>query len=153
MSRSPRTPLALNSNAQSFTGLEPASQEGIYLRHLFHVFNVKQEPSLAQMSAAMKEHPRARLFATKQHGVYSVGRTVGEAFTLMYLLDKAARVEVKARSFQGGYEARDTERTTLRTPYVEARALAFETDPEIPGHWEWPALVRMLQRDEPDYLS
>ena len=99
------------------------------------------------MSKEMKHHPKARLFATRQHGVYSVGRTVGEAFTLMYLLDKAARVEVKARSFKAGFKARKY------TSWIKGRTRAFEDDPEIPGHWEWPALVRMLKREESDYLS
>mmetsp|Transcript_69285 Transcript_69285/g.219258 ORF Transcript_69285/g.219258 Transcript_69285/m.219258 type:complete len:111 (+) Transcript_69285:185-517(+) len=47
-------------------------------------------------------HPRRRqVVMMRNHGVLTLGRTVGEAFTLMLHVEKAARMQVLAQSTGG----------------------------------------------------
>jgi ribulose-5-phosphate 4-epimerase/fuculose-1-phosphate aldolase len=79
----------------------------------------------------------------ENHGILTVGRTVGEAFVLMMLIERAAQVQLAAMAATGG------------RPHVVTDAVAAKTyqqwigDGKTPeGVDEWPALLRSL--DEPD---
>lgn len=86
----------------------------------------------------------------RNHGVLTVGRTIPEAFILMYYFEKAARVQLLA---QGGVGA--GEQLVLPTPEVSALASRqfndFHGDILPPGTREWPAFMRLLERSQPDY--
>jgi len=86
----------------------------------------------------------------RNHGVLTVGRTIPEAFILMYYFEKAARVQLLA---QGGLAA--GERLVLPAPEVSALASRqfndFHGDILPPGTREWPAFMRLLDRTQPDY--
>jgi ribulose-5-phosphate 4-epimerase/fuculose-1-phosphate aldolase len=86
----------------------------------------------------------------RNHGVLTVGRTIPEAFILMYYFEKAARVQLLAQSglAQG-------ERLVLPAPEVSELASRqfndFHGDILPPGTREWPAFMRLLERSQPDY--
>jgi ribulose-5-phosphate 4-epimerase/fuculose-1-phosphate aldolase len=78
----------------------------------------------------------------ENHGLLTVGRTVGEAFVLMMLVERAAQVQVTAMAATGG------------RPLVANDEVAEKTyqqwigDGKTPeGADEWPALLRSL--DDP----
>ncbi len=78
----------------------------------------------------------------ENHGLLTVGRTVGEAFVLMMLVERAAQVQLAAMAATGG------------RPLVVPDAVAERTyrqwvgDGHTPeGADEWPALLRSL--DDP----
>ena len=82
------------------------------------------------------------------HGTLTVGRTVAEAWMLMYLLERAAQAQLTAMAATGG---------RVR---VVPDALAAATyrqwigdGSEIDGDLEWPALVRGLDRTAPDFRN
>jgi ribulose-5-phosphate 4-epimerase/fuculose-1-phosphate aldolase len=60
---------------------------------------------------------------TVHHGLLTVGSTIGEAFTSMFWLTKACRIQMQVLA------------STQFTP----------------GHDEWPALVRKLDDIDPSY--
>lgn len=84
--------------------------------------------------------PTSRAMIMRNHGLLSLGKTVGEAFHLMYYLDCACQIQIDALA--GGR--------------VEVGAIAEDTalkgvaQFEGPGgaelDREWPALMRMLER-------
>jgi len=78
----------------------------------------------------------------RNHGLLTVGRSIGEAFMLMYYLERACAVQMQVLA--SGQQVR------LPPADVCERAArqyaAFQ-----PGEHEWPALVRMVDRDAPDY--
>lgn len=86
----------------------------------------------------------------RNHGILTVGRTIPEAFILMYYFEKAAKVQLLA---QGGVAPGQS----LVYPQTEVSALAarqfteFAGDILPPGTREWPAFLRMLERTQPDY--
>jgi ribulose-5-phosphate 4-epimerase/fuculose-1-phosphate aldolase len=86
----------------------------------------------------------------RNHGVLTVGRTIPEAFILMYYFEKAARVQLLAQSGLAHGEG-------LVLPAPDVTDLAsrqfndFHGDILPPGTREWPAFMRLLERSQPDY--
>lgn len=80
------------------------------------------------------------------HGTLTVGRTVAEAWMLMYLLDRAATAQLAAMAATGG---------RIRVVGDETAALTYRQwigdGSEIDGDLEWPALLRGLDRTDPGY--
>ena len=91
-----------------------------------------------------------RVLVLRNHGVLTVGRTVPEAFILMYYFEKAARVQLLA---QGAAAA--GARLVLPPPVVSAGAARQFNDQHgdilPPGTREWPAFLRLLDRIDPSY--
>ncbi len=71
------------------------------------------------------------------HGTLIVGRSVGEAFVLMHLLERAAQIQIAAMAAGGVHCVSDdvAERT-------QRQWLGDGRTPE--GEDEWPALLRSL---------
>ena len=83
----------------------------------------------------------------RNHGTLTVGRTVAEAFVLMDTLEKSCRTQLAAMAASPGG-------LTLPSEAVLDHTLAQLTgDWEPEGELEWPALLRMLEREEPDFLT
>ena len=83
----------------------------------------------------------------RNHGVLTVGRTVPEAFILMYYFEKAARVQLLAQA-AGARLALPPDDVT------EAAARQFNDhhgDILPAGTREWPAFLRLLDRLDPSY--
>jgi ribulose-5-phosphate 4-epimerase/fuculose-1-phosphate aldolase len=72
--------------------------------------------------------------------VLTVGRTVGEAFVLMHLLERAAQIQLQAQAAGGP--------VLTVPPEVVARTQAqWMGDGSVPeGVDEWPALLRQVQQ-------
>ena len=86
----------------------------------------------------------------RNHGVLTVGRTVPEAFILMYYFEKAARVQLMAQAATMGGA-----RLVLPPREVtEGAARQFnehQGDILPAGTREWPAFLRLLDRLDPSY--
>jgi ribulose-5-phosphate 4-epimerase/fuculose-1-phosphate aldolase len=80
------------------------------------------------------------------HGTLTVGRTVAEAWMLMYLLERAAQAQLTAMAGTGG---------RIRVVPEAVAALTWRQwvgdGSEIDGDLEWPALLRGLDRVDPSY--
>jgi len=88
----------------------------------------------------------------RNHGVLTVGRTIQEAFILMYYFEKAARVQIMAQGAlaSGG-------RLVLPDASVSDKAARqfndHHGDIRAAGSREWPAFIRLLDRIDPSYRS
>ena len=87
----------------------------------------------------------------ENHGPLTVGRSVAEAWMLMYLLDRAAQAQLTAMAATAAQGGR---------VQVVSDALAALTyrqwvgdGSEIDGDLEWPALLRGLDRSCPGYAD
>jgi ribulose-5-phosphate 4-epimerase/fuculose-1-phosphate aldolase len=81
----------------------------------------------------------------RNHGLLTCGRSVGEAFNLMYWLDMAAKAQVDAMS--SGAEL------TLPRDEVAAKTALLYT-PGVRrtyGEFEWEAMLRLLDREDRSY--
>jgi ribulose-5-phosphate 4-epimerase/fuculose-1-phosphate aldolase len=80
----------------------------------------------------------------RNHGLLTVGRTVPEAFSLMYYLEQCCRIQVDLMAAGGA----------LNFPSEEVcRRVAQQIvdSPEPCGAREWPALLRLLDAKDPSY--
>lgn len=128
-------------------GLQPSSQFAMRLhgrlgRHAYEglAFGADERRRLAANLGALDG------LILDNHGTLTVGRTVAEAWMLMYLLDRAAQAQLTAMAASGG-----------RVSVVgdELAALTYRQwigdGHEIDGDLEWPALLRGLDRSSPGY--
>jgi ribulose-5-phosphate 4-epimerase/fuculose-1-phosphate aldolase len=82
----------------------------------------------------------------RHHGLLTVGEDCAEAFSLMYSLEVACRLQVDALSLN--------RELALPDPQVcEHTAKQFENYPEPPRTREWPGLLRLLDRIDPSYAQ
>ena len=80
-----------------------------------------------------------KVMILRNHGLLTCGETIGEAFILMYYLDKACKNQL------------DTMSTGLETIVPSDNIMEFAAgqyeDPRFRlGHHEWPALLRLLDQ-------
>jgi ribulose-5-phosphate 4-epimerase/fuculose-1-phosphate aldolase len=88
----------------------------------------------------------------RNHGVLTVGRTIPEAFMLMYYFEKAARVQLLAQSAVAG--GAHLHLPDAAVSAHAARQFADEAgDILAPGTREWPAFIRLLDRIDPSYRN
>ncbi len=78
----------------------------------------------------------------RNHGTLTVGRTVGEAFERMYVLEKACRIQVAA---QAGGRLVLPGAESIRAVYPQLQSFG-----DVAG-LTWAALLRRLERTEPGY--
>ncbi len=82
----------------------------------------------------------------RHHGLLTVGEDCAEAFSLMYSLEIACRLQVDALSLNREIVLPDPE-------VCEHTASQFENYPEPPRTREWPGLLRLLDRIDPSYAD
>ncbi len=79
----------------------------------------------------------------KNHGVLATGATVGEAFIAAFYMEKACEFQILAQSSG----------QSLTMPMVEQRNRVSRGPERLSGRNDdaWPALIRMLDREDPSY--
>lgn len=80
----------------------------------------------------------------RNHGMITVGATVGEAYWRMFQLEMACTAQLDILS--------TGEKYVLPPPEV-CRKARQQLDEAVPGRDEWPALLRRLDKLCPDYAS
>lgn len=83
----------------------------------------------------------------RNHGLLTVGRTVADAFLNMYLFEAACTVQVRAMA--GGSPLRTVAQGIIDNAMKQARQV---TNAQY-GSLAWPALLRKLERESPDYRT
>jgi len=91
--------------------------------------------------------PSSKAMILRNHGLLALGETVREAFDLMYYLDSACQIQVDAMA--GGMD------NVLRMSESAARTAAeqFERPDRTSVHKDWPALLRLLDRNGVRYAD
>ena len=91
--------------------------------------------------------PTSKAMILRNHGLLTLGRTVGEAFELMYYLDTACQIQIDALS-SGRVEARQISQAVAMKGFEQFGG---------PGGAEvvksWTALLRMLDRQGVAYRN
>ena len=93
--------------------------------------------------------PINKVMVLRNHGMLYCGTSIADAFNIAYFFENACRIQIDV--MQAGAEPYYPPREVmLRTRDI------FENGPNGPGtamsgELEWPALLRMLDRDEPSY--
>lgn len=127
-------------------GLQPLSQHALrfYGRIAYHAYEGIALAADERVRIAA-DLGQARALILRHHGLLTAGRSVAEALTLMYYLDLACQVQLKAQA-SGAVLA-------VPPPQVcEAIAAQIEGDGRM-GDEEWPALRRLADSLDLSYAS
>ena len=126
-------------------GVLPITQTSMrFLRIGYHdyqgvVLDAREEKSLLADLGANEA------LILRNHGLLTVGRTIGEAFNWMHRLELTARSQLAAMA-TGAKLVRVPERV------VQETYLNYQPQTRRPyGVMEWPALLRMLDRMDPSF--
>ncbi len=115
----------------------------------------------AYEGVAMETGERERLVANigqhdvlvlRNHGVLTVGRTIPEAFILMYYFEKAARVQLLAQAATAS-GARMHLPPAAVSDHAARQFNQRQGDILAAGEREWPAFLRLLDRIDPTFRS
>jgi ribulose-5-phosphate 4-epimerase/fuculose-1-phosphate aldolase len=128
-------------------GLMPLSQhagfvQGTLSSHSYQDSTVVEDEG-AMLAADLKQNYAMLL---QNHGLLVVGRTAAEAFTYHYYLEMACKIQVDILS---------TTNNPIEITDDAMKALHQWGSPAAGphGHLQWPALMRMLGREQPDYRN
>jgi len=82
----------------------------------------------------------------RNHGLLTAGRTVPEAFTLMYYLEQSCRIQIDLMST-------GRKLTRLSDNVLQHTAEQFTAGPTHCGEREWPPLLRVLDAKDPSFRN
>jgi len=126
-------------------GLLPLTQTAMrFLKIGYHdyqgvVLDAKEEASL------LADLADGEALILRNHGLLTVGKTIGEAFNWMHRLELTARSQLAAMAT--GARLANVPDKVLRETYMN-----YQPQTRRPyGVMEWPALLRMLDRMDPSY--
>jgi ribulose-5-phosphate 4-epimerase/fuculose-1-phosphate aldolase len=93
----------------------------------------------------------AEVMILRNHGLLSVGQTIGQAFNNIYRLERACQTQLLAL-------ACNSEIAMPPQHVIERSNAQLAVQPAVPGRrphglLEWPALKRMLDRRDPSYKT
>jgi ribulose-5-phosphate 4-epimerase/fuculose-1-phosphate aldolase len=130
-------------------GLLPISQHGQYVEQMvtYHDYEgiALNMDERARMAKSLGKTSKAMIL--RNHGLLTLGHTVHEAWEMMYYFDCACQIQVDACA--GGME------NVLRMSDSAAKTAAAQFHrPDRPALTKsWPALLRMLERRNVDYIG
>jgi ribulose-5-phosphate 4-epimerase/fuculose-1-phosphate aldolase len=137
--------MAVSCQAQ---GLLPLNQFALqfYNRIAYHEYegialDLDERPRL------VRDLADKRAMILRNHGLLTAGRSVPEAFSLMYYLDRACEIQIAALA--GGAKL-----VVPSAEICEKAARQYEEENDKPlGDQEWAAHIRMLEREDRSYRS
>jgi ribulose-5-phosphate 4-epimerase/fuculose-1-phosphate aldolase len=91
---------------------------------------------------------RKPMLMLRNHGLLTVGKTAGEAFVNMYVLEAACSIQVRAQA--GGAELIEIDPRLIASAAAQSREV---TKGVGAGALAWPALLRKLDRVDPSWRS
>jgi ribulose-5-phosphate 4-epimerase/fuculose-1-phosphate aldolase len=126
-------------------GVLPISQTSMrFLKIGYHdyqgvVLDAKEEASL------LRDLGTGEALILRNHGLLTVGKTIGEAFNWMHRLELTARSQLAAMA--AGARLVEVPRDVLEATYLNYQPQTRRAY----GVMEWPALLRKLDRMDPSY--
>ena len=125
-------------------GLLPASQKALTVMGWvgYHDF---EGPAVDpdEQPRIVRDLGDKRILILRNHGLLSVGKTIGEAFVWIYRIETACRLQIDALS--GGGELQPLSEETQRKS-IDMGLKMYGPGGFIEVGREWPALLRQLER-------
>lgn len=126
-------------------GLLPISQHAMrfWKRIGYHDYEgiVLDEAEQARLVADLGQHQAMILH---NHGLLACGRSVRDAFEIIYYLERACQAQISALA--GGAKV-----VIPPEDVIEKTARQFERPNRPPTERDWPALIRLLDQVDPSY--
>jgi len=131
-------------------GILPLSQQALQvIGHTGYHDYEGPATELDERARLVRDLDDNNVLVLRNHGLLTVGRSVGEAFVWMYRAERACRIQIAFRS--SGAQAVGLSEGVQQTTIARNR-LANSPEGHRPiGKLEWPALLRRLDRTDPSY--
>jgi len=125
-------------------GLLPVSQKALTLMGwlAYHDFE-GTATDVGERPRIVRDLGDKRILILRNHGLLTVGRTVGEAFVWMYRIETACRIQIDALA--GGSKLQPISEATQQKTIQQGRSM-YGPGGFIEAGREWPALLRQLER-------
>jgi ribulose-5-phosphate 4-epimerase/fuculose-1-phosphate aldolase len=139
------TPYGIAVSAQA-GGLRPLSQQSGFILNALAYHDYE--------GVALRDAERPRLAADlgramwmilRNHGLLTCGRTVGEAFQGMFILERACQAQILAQA--GGVPLVEFSQSIIADMPAQAREVSVGQGADL----VWPGLLRRLDRQMPGY--
>ena len=129
-------------------GLQALSQAAVYLMHLVAYIDYEffEDEDYGEKFKATLGHKD--ILITRNHGYYVLGRSAAEAFFRAYFLRQACAVQVKVLSMGAGARPIDPQAVARFQDQMYASP-HYNYD----GSTEWAALLRKIEREQPDFKT
>jgi ribulose-5-phosphate 4-epimerase/fuculose-1-phosphate aldolase len=90
-----------------------------------------------------------RILVLRNHGLLTVGRSIGEAFVATYKMERACEMQLAFQ--QSGAAFFPIPEAVVQDAHTRARDRYAGGGRNDPATFEWPALLRKLDRTDPSY--
>ncbi|ANN73115.1 class II aldolase/adducin family protein [Bordetella bronchialis] len=126
--------LPLNQTAMRFAKIGYHDYEGVVL-------------DLSEQESLCRDLGQNEALILRNHGLLTVGRTIGEAFNWMHRLELSCRAQLAAMACNAPLNP-------VSRQVVEATWNQYQPGTRRPyGQMEWPALLRLADRLDPSYRT
>ncbi len=127
-------------------GLLPLSQEAMLFHNNLAYHNYEGiSDDTSESERLAKDLADKDQMILRNHGLITVGKTVGEAFWRMYMLEMACGLQIDVLASGREY--------ILQPPEIREKVRQQYEKDFHPGFYEWPALLRQLDRTMSDYAT
>jgi ribulose-5-phosphate 4-epimerase/fuculose-1-phosphate aldolase len=87
----------------------------------------------------------------RNHGLLTVGKTVAEAFVWLFRAERACRFQLSFQ--QAGVSPQEIPKEVQRVSIERSKKAISASGHRPIGEFEWPALIRKLNRENPGYAD
>lgn len=127
-------------------GLMPLNQPAVYLGHITGYLDYEFEEDEAFVERFVEALGQKQILISRNHGYYALGETAAAAFFRAYFLRQTCAAQIKTLSMGRALYPIDPQRVARYQDQMDASA-HYHYD----GKTEWPGLLRLLERTQPDY--
>ena len=136
-------PLAVGSIED---GLLPLNQPAVYLGHLMTYIEYEFDEDEAYGEHFTKSLGRHQIVVSRNHGYYALGDTPAAAFFRAYFLKQTCAAQIATLSMGRAPHLLDPQKVArYRDQMYTSEHYHYD------GKTEWPGLIRLLDRTQPDY--
>jgi ribulose-5-phosphate 4-epimerase/fuculose-1-phosphate aldolase len=126
-------------------GLLPINQTSMRFLNISYHDYMGVVLDLREQEVLVRDLGQSEAMILRNHGLLTVGRSVGEAFNWMHRLELSCRAQVQAMSC-------NTPLQTVPQDVLQDTYMNYQPQIRRPyGLMEWPALLRLLDRMDPSY--
>ena len=133
-------------------GLQSICHEALYFHdNIGYHEDVGAAMDIDQRAVLGKQLGNNAALVLRNHGLLTVGQSIGEAFTLMYWLQRACEIQMKVLASNLPWRAIPVEVCERFTR--QKRNPRHPNEEFRPGVHEWPALLRLLNTENNAYRN
>ncbi|MEM8794106.1 MAG: class II aldolase/adducin family protein [Pseudomonadota bacterium] len=129
-------------------GLLPLNQPAVYLGHITSYIDYEFEEDEAFAGLFVETLADKQIMISRNHGYYALGETAAAAFFRAYFLKQTCSAQIRTLSMGRALHLMDPEKVARYQEKMDASE-HYNYD----GKTEWPGLIRMLERTQPDYMD